>query len=57
MKIELVIRWCNQGDNNKVIDPELFTLLKLIREQGSLRSAAESAGMSGEPLIRFQSFS
>lgn len=46
MKIQLAIRWCNQGQNNEEIEPELFTLLKLIRELGSLRSAAESAGMS-----------
>lgn len=46
MKIQLAIRWCYQGRNNEEIDPELFTLLRLIHEQGSLRSAAESAGLS-----------
>lgn len=46
MKIQLAIRWCYKGNNDEEIDPELFTLLKLIREQGSLRSAAGSAGLS-----------
>lgn len=46
MKIQLAIRWCYQGHKYEEIDPELFVLLRLIREQGSLRAAAESAGLS-----------
>jgi putative molybdopterin biosynthesis protein len=46
MDLGLEIRWCYQGRKNEEIDPVLFTLLRLIREQGSLRSAAESSGIS-----------
>ena len=46
MKIQLAIRWCYKEHNDEEIDPKLFTLLRLIREQGSLRSAAGSAGLS-----------
>lgn len=46
MKFQFKIRWCFQGRNDEEIEPELFTLLRLIREQGSLRSAADSSGLS-----------
>jgi len=46
MKLQLAIQWKHIGHGIENIDPEFFILLRAIRENGSLRSAAEITGIS-----------
>ncbi|OGT32636.1 MAG: hypothetical protein A2W28_12985 [Gammaproteobacteria bacterium RBG_16_51_14] len=46
MKIDLEIRWKTTGREAQEFDPRLFMLLKSIRSEGSLQSAATLTGVS-----------